>query len=459
MAAAAANSFIYPIHVSQGTPSPHLYFPGVPTMCGVPFAPAAFWVAKPGIVSPQATVPSVQLGTLPLLHTTLPLIKTMAPPMAKPELPARAQRASPEAEAPVTPPVVAASPAPSKAKQQRTASPERAPQVAAKAKTDALARTSSPPPAKAAAATSPAGAPDLEAMTGPLRLAPRWLRTLLRTPFFDACAPHADLRKAECNFFCLDCCTAMCPHCLPSHTDHRVLQIRRYVYHEVARQADMAKLMDVSGVQPYVINSARVLFLNERPQPRPGRGGGSECATCGRCLQAGFEYCSVACKASTLLEGGDTLELPASAVLPPPLEPPPRRARAPPRRPRARSTSNDSLGASTSGSASPAAPASPTASPRAALRTRSALAPALIASGVTANTAGTVLGKRQASLDPEPPCTPESERVYGSGNVSASGLPNLARGGASEREVLALTVTTTVSRRKKKMRPARAATF
>ncbi|KVH91206.1 Protein of unknown function DUF597 [Cynara cardunculus var. scolymus] len=82
---------------------------------------------------------------------------------------------------------------------------------------------------------------------------------------------HEDAKKNEKNIFCLDCCEAICHHCLDLHTSHRLLQvsirnsfvcelqfvldffflfwIRRYVYHDVIRVGDAEKLMDCSYVQ------------------------------------------------------------------------------------------------------------------------------------------------------------------------------------------------------------------
>ncbi|XP_031390591.1 uncharacterized protein LOC116203065 isoform X2 [Punica granatum] len=78
---------------------------------------------------------------------------------------------------------------------------------------------------------------------------PGWLQGLLREKFFNACIIHEEARKNEKNIFCLDCSTSFCPHCFSLHSSHRLLQIRRYVYHDVLRLDDAAKLFDCSSVQ------------------------------------------------------------------------------------------------------------------------------------------------------------------------------------------------------------------
>ncbi|KVH97101.1 Protein of unknown function DUF597, partial [Cynara cardunculus var. scolymus] len=78
---------------------------------------------------------------------------------------------------------------------------------------------------------------------------PVWLESLLSEKFYNACVIHQDSKKNEKNIFCLDCCEGICPHCLTPHGSHRLLQIRRYVYHDVIRLGDAEKLMDCSYVQ------------------------------------------------------------------------------------------------------------------------------------------------------------------------------------------------------------------
>lgn len=76
------------------------------------------------------------------------------------------------------------------------------------------------------------------------------------------------------------------------------LQVRRSSYHDVVKVGDVSRLADISGIQSYVINGSKVLFLRRRPQPRPPKGavGASQCAVCSRHLQDISLFCSLQCK-------------------------------------------------------------------------------------------------------------------------------------------------------------------
>lgn len=140
---------------------------------------------------------------------------------------------------------------------------------------------------------------------------PAWLEGLMAETFFGGCGVHENRRKNEKNVFCLLCCLSICPHCLPSHRSHPLLQVRRYVYHDVVRLGDLEKLIDCSYIQPYTINSAKVIFLNQRPQSRSCKGSSNNCFTCDRILQDPFHFCSLSCKVNHLVDQGDDL----SAIL------------------------------------------------------------------------------------------------------------------------------------------------
>lgn len=136
---------------------------------------------------------------------------------------------------------------------------------------------------------------------------PGWLGGLVEESFFVGCGTHESMKKNEKNIFCLDCCTSICPHCAPSHPSHPLLQVRRYVYNDVVRLDDLEKLIDCSFVQPYTINSAKVIFLKPRPQSRPFKGSGNICLSCDRILQEPFHYCCLTCKVEHVVMQGTDL--------------------------------------------------------------------------------------------------------------------------------------------------------
>ncbi|WOG84817.1 hypothetical protein DCAR_0104002 [Daucus carota subsp. sativus] len=141
---------------------------------------------------------------------------------------------------------------------------------------------------------------------GDIVMKPAWLEGLLSETFFETCGLHDTSRKNEKNIFCLDCCHSFCPHCLPLHNSHPLLQVRRYVYHDVIRLDEVEKILDCSNIQPYTTNNAKVIFLNQRPF-RSSKDTANTCFTCQRILQEPFHFCSLSCKVDHVVDEGEDL--------------------------------------------------------------------------------------------------------------------------------------------------------
>ncbi|KAF4404093.1 hypothetical protein CsatB_004143 [Cannabis sativa] len=135
---------------------------------------------------------------------------------------------------------------------------------------------------------------------------PEWVEILLGENFFTVCSVHSSITSTEKiknknknrkNFFCLDCCTSLCSHCLSHHNRHSLLQIRRYMYQDVIRITD-AKTLNCSSVDPYIANETRVVFL--RPRPISSFRVSSSEKSCIKCTgilhNTDYSFCSLSCK-------------------------------------------------------------------------------------------------------------------------------------------------------------------
>ncbi|XP_073148510.1 protein RGF1 INDUCIBLE TRANSCRIPTION FACTOR 1 [Henckelia pumila] len=142
------------------------------------------------------------------------------------------------------------------------------------------------------------------------RKSAEWVSDLMRSKFFSACADHGDLRKNEMKYFCIDCVVCLCKHCVTSSDHdclHRLVQVCKYVYHDVVRLQDIQRYLDCSQIQAYKINGEKAVHLKPRPhlkdakfsKAKVGGGGGAYCKACERHLQdSPNRFCSIACKVS-----------------------------------------------------------------------------------------------------------------------------------------------------------------
>lgn len=148
------------------------------------------------------------------------------------------------------------------------------------------------------------------------REGPAWLPPLLTIEnFFSHCSHHTS-GKNEKNHFCFDCKEGpLCPEGLAvSHSGHSTIQIRRASHRDVVRIADIQKYVDLVNIQPYTINSAKIVFLQSRPQPKMVKGASHYCETCHRSIADPVRFCSILCKLTAIRESPHDFSLTLSGL-------------------------------------------------------------------------------------------------------------------------------------------------
>jgi hypothetical protein len=137
------------------------------------------------------------------------------------------------------------------------------------------------------------------------REGPAWLPALVRCEeFFSHCESHT-VGKSERNQFCFDCPDAgpLCPEQLAvAHGGHASVQVRRASHRDVVRVADVQRFVDLANIQLYTINSARIVFLQSKPQARIVKGAAHYCEGCQRSIADPVRFCSILCKLQGILD-------------------------------------------------------------------------------------------------------------------------------------------------------------
>lgn len=129
------------------------------------------------------------------------------------------------------------------------------------------------------------------------REGPSWLPPFLMRKYFDHCNKHTCGRH-EMNQFCVDCCAGpYCPKGLSeSHSGHSSVQVRKASHRDAVRIVDIQRFINISNIQLYSINGAKIVFLRSLPQPKVCKGAANSCDICRRSLADQVRFCSISCK-------------------------------------------------------------------------------------------------------------------------------------------------------------------
>ncbi|KAL2453537.1 PLATZ transcription factor family protein [Abeliophyllum distichum] len=134
-------------------------------------------------------------------------------------------------------------------------------------------------------------------------MVPRWLKPLLKIKFYSTgpCQSHG--KKYYETFFCYQCMgKPLCEICWNDSQEHRLGHPLLKVYRASRRAAllisDISKFLDISDIQPFIINRAQILYLNsdvDKENHRPNKG--HYCDICFRQIKnPKYKLCSIGCK-------------------------------------------------------------------------------------------------------------------------------------------------------------------
>ncbi|KAL2551230.1 PLATZ transcription factor family protein [Forsythia ovata] len=134
-------------------------------------------------------------------------------------------------------------------------------------------------------------------------MVPRWLEPLLKIKFYYEGPCQLHRKKYYETFFCYECMgKPLCEICWSSSEEHRLGHPLLKVYRASKRAAllisDISKFLDISDIQPFVINNSQILYLNsdvKKENHRPNKG--HYCDTCFRQIKnPKYKLCSIGCK-------------------------------------------------------------------------------------------------------------------------------------------------------------------
>ncbi|KAL2490014.1 PLATZ transcription factor family protein [Forsythia ovata] len=134
-------------------------------------------------------------------------------------------------------------------------------------------------------------------------MVPRWLEPLLKIKFYSEGPCQLHRKKYYETFFCYECMgKPLCEICWSSSEEHRLGHPLLKVYRDSQRAAllisDISKFLDISDIQPFVINNSQILYLNsdvKKENHMPNKG--HYCDTCFRQIKnPKYKLCSIGCK-------------------------------------------------------------------------------------------------------------------------------------------------------------------